>query len=189
MNKNWSENKRDFLYISSRMLHNRVILLTREIDLDFTNMIIAQLLFLEIEDPYKDIYMYINYSGVSPAFTGLDIIDTMNQIRPDVSTICIGSAFGLAALLLSAGSKGKRMSLSSSEIVLRKPLDGISRGEVDIEAQAKEIVYMWDRYNNLLAEYTGQLPERINRDTEHDLNLSAVDARKYGLIDTVISTR
>ncbi|MDI9641868.1 ATP-dependent Clp endopeptidase proteolytic subunit ClpP [Geitlerinema splendidum] len=174
--------------IFSRLLRERIVFLGQAIDADVANLIVAQLLFLDAEDPEKDIYLYINSPGGSVT-AGMGILDTMNQIRPDVCTICVGFAASMGAFLLSAGAKGKRMSLPHSRIMIHQPLGGAQGQATDIEIQAKEILYHKERLNQLLAEHTGQPLERIQEDTERDFYMSAEDAMNYGLVDQVINRR
>ncbi|MGL5132989.1 MAG: ATP-dependent Clp endopeptidase proteolytic subunit ClpP [Planktothrix sp.] len=171
----------------SRLLRERIIFLGTPIDDDVANALSAQLLFLEAEDPEKDIQIYINSPGGSVT-AGMAILDTMQQIRPDVVTICYGLAASMGAFLLAAGTPGKRMSLPSSRIMIHQPLGGAQGQAVDIEIQAKEILYHKRVLNELLAEHTGQPIERIEEDTERDFYMSAEDAKEYGLIDKVISS-
>ena len=173
--------------IYSRLLKDRIIMLGSAIDDNVANSIVAQLLFLEAEDPEKDIQLYINSPGGSVT-AGMAIFDTMQQIRPDVVTICYGLAASMGAFLLTAGTKGKRMSLPSSRIMIHQPLGGAQGQAVDIEIQAKEILYHKRTLNQILAENTGQPLERIEEDTERDFYMSAEDAKEYGLIDKVISS-
>jgi len=171
--------------IYSRLLRERIIFLGQQVDSDLANLIVAQMLFLEAEDPEKDIYLYINSPGGS-VMAGLGIFDTMKHIRPDVCTICVGLAASMGAFLLSAGAKGKRMSLPNSRIMIHQPLGGAQGQAADIEIQAKEILYHKQRLNDWLAEHTGQPLEKIEEDTERDFFMSADEALTYGLIDTVI---
>ncbi|VXD23789.1 proteolytic subunit of ClpA-ClpP and ClpX-ClpP ATP-dependent serine proteases [Planktothrix serta PCC 8927] len=171
----------------SRLLRERIIFLGTPIDDDVANALTAQMLFLEAEDPEKDIQVYINSPGGSVT-AGMAILDTMQQIRPDIVTICYGLAASMGAFLLSAGTPGKRMSLPSSRIMIHQPLGGAQGQAVDIEIQAKEILYHKRILNELLAEHTGQPIERIQDDTERDFYMSAEDAKEYGLIDKVISS-
>lgn len=171
--------------IYSRLLRERIIFLGRQIDSDLANLIVAQLLFLDSEDPEKDIYLYINSPGGSVT-AGMGIYDTIKQIRPDVCTICTGLAASMGAFLLSAGTKGKRMSLPHSRIMIHQPLGGAQGQATDIEIQAKEILYHKRRLNEMLAEHTGQPIERIEQDTERDYFMSSQEAKEYGLIDQVI---
>ena len=174
--------------IYSRLLRERIVFLGREVRDDLANLIVAQLLFLEAEDPEKDIYLYINSPGGSVS-AGMGIFDTMNQVRPDVCTICVGLAASMGAFLLSAGKKGKRMSLPNSRIMIHQPLGGAQGQATDIEIQAKEILYIKKILNQHLADHTGQPLEKIMEDTERDFFMSADEAKDYGLIDQVINTR
>lgn len=171
--------------IYSRLLRERIIFLAEPVDSDMANRIVAQMLFLEAEDPEKDIYLYINSPGGSvPA--GLGIYDTMNHIRPDVCTICYGMAASMGAFLLGAGAKGKRGSLPSSRIMIHQPSGGAQGQAVDIEIQAKEILYTRRQINQAMASYTGKSIEQIEQDTERDFFMSAHEAMEYGLIDQVL---
>jgi ATP-dependent Clp protease, protease subunit len=174
--------------IYSRLLRDRIIFLGDQVTSDLANLIVAQLLFLEAEDPEKDIYVYINSPGGSVS-AGMGIFDTMNQIRPDVCTVCMGFAASMGAFLLSAGTKGKRMSLPSSRIMIHQPLGGAQGQATDIAIQAKEILYIKGKLNDLLAKHTGQPLEKIQEDTDRDFYMSAEEAKQYGLIDTVIDRR
>jgi ATP-dependent Clp protease protease subunit len=171
--------------IYSRLLRERIIFLGQEVTADSANLIVAQMLFLEAEDPEKDIYLYINSPGGSVS-AGLGIYDTMNHIRPDVCTICVGLAASMGAFLLAAGKKGKRMSLPNSRIMIHQPLGGAQGQATDIEIQAKEILYLKDLLNKALAENTGQPYEKIVMDTERDFFMSPQESVDYGLIDQVI---
>lgn len=172
--------------IYSRLLRERIVFLGTPIDDTVADSIVAQLLFLEAEDPEKDIQVYINSPGGSVT-AGMAIYDTMQQIRPDIVTICFGLAASMGAFLLTAGTAGKRMSLPSSRIMIHQPLGGAQGQAVDIEIQAKEILYHKRKLNELLAHHTGQPLERIEADTERDFFMSANEAKEYGLIDQVIS--
>ncbi len=174
--------------IYSRLLRERIIFLGTPIDDNISNSIVAQLLFLDAEDSEKDIQLYINSPGGSVT-AGMAIYDTIQQIRPDVVTICFGLAASMGAFLLTAGAAGKRMSLPDSRIMIHQPLGGAQGQAVDIEIQAKEILYHKAKLNQLLAHHTGQPLEQINADTERDFFMSADEAKKYGLIDQVISSR
>ncbi|MBL1175662.1 ATP-dependent Clp endopeptidase proteolytic subunit ClpP [Pantanalinema sp. GBBB05] len=174
--------------IYSRLLRERIVFLGQQIDSDVANLVVAQLLFLDAEDPERDIYLYINSPGGSVT-AGMGIYDTMKHIRPDVSTICVGLAASMGAFLLSAGTKGKRMSLPHSRIMIHQPLGGAQGQATDIEIQAKEILYHKQRLNEMLAEHTGQPMDRIQDDTERDFFMSAEEAKNYGLIDQVIDRR
>jgi ATP-dependent Clp protease, protease subunit len=174
--------------IYSRLLRERIVFLGSAIDSDVANLVVAQLLFLEAEDPEKDIYLYINSPGGSVS-AGMGIYDTIKQIRPEVSTICVGFAASMGAFLLSSGTKGKRMSLPHSRIMIHQPLGGAQGQATDIEIQAKEILYLKKRLNTILADHTGQPLERIEQDTERDFFMSATEAKEYGLVDQVIDRR
>lgn len=171
--------------IYSRLLRERIVFLGTPVDDVIADSIVAQLLFLDAEDPEKDIQLYINSPGGSVT-AGMAIYDTMQQIRPDVVTICYGLAASMGAFLLSGGTQGKRMSLPSSRIMIHQPLGGAQGQAVDIEIQAREILYHKQRLNELMAEHTGQPLERIREDTERDFFMSAHDAQSYGIIDQVI---
>jgi ATP-dependent Clp protease, protease subunit len=171
--------------IYSRLLRERIVFLGQAIDSDVANLIVAQLLFLDAEDPEKDIYLYINSPGGSVT-AGMGIYDTIKHIRPQVSTICVGLAASMGAFLLSSGTKGKRMSLPHSRIMIHQPLGGAQGQAVDIEIQAKEILYHKQRLNEILAEHTGQPFDKIVEDTERDFFMSAEESKSYGLIDQVI---
>jgi ATP-dependent Clp protease, protease subunit len=171
--------------IYSRLLRERIVFLGQQVNDEIANLIVAQLLFLEAEDSQKDIYLYINSPGGSVS-AGLGIFDTMNQIAPDVSTICVGLAASMGAFLLSAGAKGKRMSLPNSRIMIHQPLGGAQGQATDIEIQAKEILYLKKQLNLHLANHTGQPLDRIEEDTDRDFFMSAQEAKEYGLIDQVI---
>ncbi len=170
--------------IYSRLLRDRIIYLGEGIDSDLANMIVAQLLFLDSEDPEKDIYLYINSPGGSVS-AGMGIYDTMRHVRPDVCTICMGIAASMGAFLLSGGTKGKRMSLPHARIMIHQPLGGAQGQATDIEIQAKEILYLKKYLNECLAEHTGQPIGKITEDTERDFFMSASEAMEYGIIDQV----
>ena len=174
--------------IYSRLLRERIVFLGQQVTDEIANLVVAQLLFLEAEDPEKDIYLYINSPGGSVS-AGMGMFDTMNQIRPDVCTICIGLAASMGAFLLSAGEKGKRMSLPNSRIMIHQPLGGAQGQATDIEIQAKEILYLKQKLNGHLADHTGQPLSKIEEDTERDFFMSAEESMEYGLIDRVISRR
>ena len=171
--------------IYSRLLRERIIFLGTGINDQVSDSLVAQLLFLEAEDPDKDIQIYINSPGGSIT-AGLAIYDTMQQISPDVVTICFGVAASMGAFLLSGGAKGKRLALPNSRIMIHQPLGGAQGQAVEIEIQAKEILFLKKTLNSLLAEHTGQSLEKINEDTERDYFLSPAEAVEYGLIDKVI---
>jgi ATP-dependent Clp protease protease subunit len=172
--------------IYSRLLRERIVFLGTPVDDQVADSIVAQLLYLEAEDPEKDIQLYINSPGGS-VYAGLAIYDTMQQIRPHVATICFGLAASMGAFLLCGGAAGKRMSLPSSRIMIHQPLGGAQGQASDIAIQAKEILYIKQRLNTMLAHHTGQPYDRIANDTERDFFMSAVEAKEYGLIDQVIS--
>ncbi len=174
--------------IYSRLLKDRIILLGFPIDDHIANLIIAQLLFLEAEDPEKDIYMYINSPG-GVVTAGLAIYDTMNYIKPDVSTICMGQAASMGAFLLAAGAKGKRYALPNARIMIHQPLGGFQGQATDIEIHAREILRLKKLLNEHLAKNTGQPLEKIERDTERDYFMSAYEAKEYGIVDKVIEGR
>ena len=171
--------------IYSRLLRERIIFLGTGINDQVSDSLVAQLLFLEAEDPEKDIQIYINSPGGSVT-AGLAIYDTMQQIAPDIVTICFGVAASMGAFLLSGGAKGKRLALPNSRIMIHQPLGGAQGQAVEIEIQAKEILFLKKTLNSLLAEHTGQSLEKINEDTERDYFLSPEEAVQYGLIDKVI---
>ena len=174
--------------IYSRLLRERVVFLVGEVNDHTANLVIAQLLFLESENPDKDISLYINSPGGSVS-SGLAIFDTMNFIKPDVSTLCMGLAASMGAFLLSAGAKGKRFALPNSRIMIHQPLGGARGQASDIEIQAREILYLREQLNRILSERTGQTIETIAKDTDRDNFMSADQAKDYGLIDQVITSR
>lgn len=171
--------------IYSRLLKDRIIFLGGEVTDDSANAIIAQLLFLEADDPKKDIYMYINSPGGSVT-AGLAIYDTMQYVKPDVCTLCVGMAASMGAFLLAAGAKGKRFSLPNSEIMIHQPLGGASGQATDIAIHAKHILEIKEKMIRILAERTGQGPEKVRQDTERDNFMEPAAALEYGLIDKVI---
>ena len=171
--------------IYSRLLKERIIFLGGPIDDSVANVVVAQLLFLESEDPDKDIHLYINSPG-GVVTAGLAIYDTMQYIKPDVSTICIGQAASMGSILLTAGAAGKRYALPHARIMIHQPLGGAQGQSTDIQIQAKEILRLREVGNNILAHHTGQDPEKINVDTERDNFMSAEEAKAYGLIDEVV---
>lgn len=174
--------------IYSRLLRERIVFLGTPVDDEVADSIVAQLLFLDAEEPEKDVQLYINSPGGSVT-AGMAIYDTMQQIRPDVVTICFGLAASMGAFLLCAGAAGKRLSLPSSRIMIHQPLGGAQGQAVDIEIQAKEILYHKNRLNELIAHHTGQPFDRIEVDTERDFYMSAEDAKAYGLIDEVVERK
>jgi ATP-dependent Clp protease protease subunit len=174
--------------IYSRLLKERVVFLVGEVNDQTANLVIAQLLFLESENPDKDISLYINSPGGSVS-AGLAIYDTMQFIKPDVSTLCMGMAASMGAFLLAAGTKGKRFSLPNSRVMIHQPLGGARGQASDIEIQAREILYLRERLNKVLSDRTGQTIETIAKDTDRDNFMSAEQAKEYGLIDQVIEKR
>lgn len=174
--------------IYSRLLKDNIVFIGQPIDDLVADLVIAQLLFLEAEDPDKDISIYINSPGGSIT-AGLAIYDTMQFIKPDVSTFCVGQAASMAAVLLAAGTKGKRFALPNSRILIHQPLGGVQGQATDIDIQAREILRMRDVLNDILVRHTGQNVDRISRDTDRDYIMTAAQAMEYGLIDQVISKR
>jgi len=174
--------------IYSRLLKERLVFAVGQVEDNMANLIVAQLLFLESENPDKDIHLYINSPGGSVT-AGMAIYDTMQFIKSKVSTICIGQAASMGAVLLAGGEKGKRFALPHSRVMIHQPLGGFQGQASDIEIHAKEILYIKDRLNNVLADHTGQPLERIQTDTDRDNFMSANDAKEYGLIDEVLSSR
>ncbi len=174
--------------IYSRLLRDRIIFLGSAINDDISNLVIAQLLFLESEDPDKDIHFYINSPG-GIVTSGLAIYDTMQYIKPDVSTLCMGQAASMGALLLAAGTPGKRFALPHARILIHQPLGGFQGQATDVDIQAREILRLREELNEILARHTGQPMEQINRDTERDFYMSGDQAKEYGLVDEVITSR
>ena len=174
--------------IYSRLLKERVIFMVGEVNDQTANLVVAQLLFLESENPDKDISLYINSPGGSVS-SGLAMYDTMQFIKPDVSTLCMGMAASMGAFLLAAGAKGKRLALPNSRIMIHQPLGGARGQASDIEIQAREILYLRERLNTVLSEATGQPVDKIARDTDRDNFMSSEQAKEYGLIDQVIAKR
>ncbi len=174
--------------IYSRLLRDRIIFLGTPITDEVANLIIAQMLFLESEDPDKDIHFYINSPG-GLVTAGLAIYDTMQYIKPDVSTLCMGQAASMAAVLLAAGVKGKRYALPHSRILLHQPMGGFQGQATDVEIQAKEILRLREELNRILTIHTGQSMERIAKDTDRDFYMSGEQAKDYGIVDEVITTR
>ncbi len=171
--------------IYSRLLRDRIVFLGSPLDDEIANLVIAQLLFLEAEDPEKDIHIYINSPGGSVT-AGLAVYDTMQYVRCDIATICLGQAASMAAWLLAAGSKGKRMGLPNSRIMIHQPMGGVQGQATDIDIHAREILKLRHRMNEILAEHTGRSIEEIARDTERDYHMSGEEAQTYGLIDRVV---
>ena len=174
--------------IYSRLLRDRIVFLGSTIDDDVANLTIAQLLFLEAEDPDKEIHLYINSPGGSVT-SGMAIYDTMQYVRSDISTICLGQAASMGAWLLAAGAKGKRMALPNAQIMIHQPMGGISGQATDIDIHAREILKLRAKMNEILAHHTGKTVEEIARDTERDYHLSGEEALIYGLIDRVVRER
>jgi len=174
--------------IYSRLLKERVIFLVGPVNDATANLVVAQMLFLESENPDKDIYFYINSPGGSVS-AGLAIYDTMQFIKPDVSTLCIGQAASMGAFLLTAGAKGKRYCLPNSRVMIHQPLGGFQGQASDIEIHAKEFLYLKARLNDMLAKHTGKTLEEIDRDTDRDNFMSADESVKYGLVDKVLTSR
>lgn len=170
--------------IYSRLLKDRIIFLGGGIDDDVANLIVAQLLFLESEDPKKDIYLYINSPG-GVVTAGMAIVDTMNHIKPSVATVAVGIAASAAAVILASGEKGKRFALPNAEVMIHQPLGGAEGQATDIEIRAKHIIATRDRLNRILAKATGQTLERIEKDVDRDYFMMADEAKKYGIIDQV----
>ncbi len=173
--------------IFSRLLKERIIFLPSYIEDDMANLVIAQMLFLEAEDPDKDVYIYINSPGGSVT-AGMAIYDTMQYVKPAVATICMGQAASMGALLLCAGAKGKRFALPHSRILIHQPLAGVQGQATDIDIQAREILRLREELNRILVEHTGQPLEKIQHDTDRDFFMTAEQAKEYGIVDQVISS-
>jgi ATP-dependent Clp protease protease subunit len=174
--------------IYSRLLRDRIVFLGSVVTDDVANLIAAQLLFLESEDPERDIFCYINSPGGSVT-AGLAIYDTMQYVRPQISTVCVGQAASMGALLLAAGSKGKRFALPHSRIMIHQPLGGFQGQATDVDIQAREILRMREELNNILVRHTGQSLKRIEKDTDRDFFMTGKQAQEYGLVDEVIAAR
>ncbi|WP_323834946.1 ATP-dependent Clp endopeptidase proteolytic subunit ClpP [Photorhabdus africana] len=174
--------------IYSRLLKERIIFLTGQVEDHMANLVVAQMLFLEAENPEKDIFLYINSPG-GVITAGMSIYDTMQFIKPDVSTICMGQACSMGAFLLTAGAKGKRICLPNSRVMIHQPLGGFQGQATDIEIHAQEILKVKSRMNELMAKHTGRLIEEITKDTERDRFLSADEAVEYGLVDKIFTHR
>ena len=174
--------------IYSRLLRDRIIFLGGEIHDEIANLVIAQLLFLEADDPESDIHLYVNSPGGSVT-SGLAIYDTMQYIKPEVSTLCVGQAASMAAWLLAAGAKGKRFALPHARIMIHQPLGGVQGQATDIDIQAREILRLREQLNNVLVKHTGQSLKRIEKDTDRDLFMTGKQAVEYGIVDEVIVTR
>jgi len=171
--------------IYSRLLKERIIFLAGPIDDDVANLVIAQLLFLQFEDPKKDILLYLNSPGGSVT-AGLAVVDTMNHIKPDVQTVCVGLAASMGAVIMSAGAKGKRLALPNAEIMIHQPSGGFQGQATDIDITAKQILKLRESLNKILAKNTGQTLKKIEQDVERDFYMSSEEAKKYGLIDKVL---
>tara|TARA_Y100000748_G_scaffold301912_1_gene303027 strand:- start:1892 stop:2491 length:600 start_codon:yes stop_codon:yes gene_type:complete len=174
--------------IYSRLLKERIIFLGTPINDYVSSLVIAQLLFLEAEDPEKDVFIYINSPG-GVITSGFGILDTMNYIKPDISTICMGQAASMAAVILSAGTKGKRMILENSRVMIHQPLGGVQGQATDIEIHTKEILFLKDKLNTILSKNTGQTVKTIENDTNRDNFMSAERALKYGLVDEILKSK
>ncbi len=174
--------------IYSRLLRDRIVFLGSAIEDEVANLVIAQLLFLEAEDPEKDIHLYINSPG-GAVTSGLAVYDTMQYVRPDIATICIGQAASMATWLLAAGAKGKRMALPNARIMIHQPMGGVQGQATDIDIHAREILKLRDKMNEILAAHTHRSIDEIARDTERDYHMSGDEAQAYGLIDRVVSQR
>ena len=174
--------------IYSRLLKDRIIFLGTQIDDNISNLIIAQILFLESEDPDKDIHVYINSPG-GVVSAGLAIYDTMQYVRPEISTICVGQAASMGALLLAGGADGKRFALPNSRILIHQPLGGAQGQATDIDIQAKEILRLREELNQILAKHTGQTMEKLYQDTDRDFFMTSEEAKDYGIIDKIIEKR
>ena len=174
--------------IYSRLLNDRIVFLGEPVTRDSANLVIAQLLHLESQDPEKDISLYIDSPG-GDVYAGLGILDTMNFVKPDVATICVGMAASMAAVLLAAGAKGKRLALPNSMVLIHQPSSGVQGQQTDIQIVADETKWIRQHLNELLSEYTGQPLEKVNVDTERDNYMRAQEAADYGLVDRVISSR
>ena len=174
--------------IYSRLLRDRIVMLGGAVNDDIANLIVAQLLFLESEDPEKDVYLYINSPGGSVT-AGLAIYDTMQYIKPDVSTLCLGQATSLGAILLAAGTAGKRNALPHARIMIHQPAGGAQGQAADIDIQAREILRLREQMNNILVKHTGQSLKKVEKDTDRDLFMTGKQAVEYGLVDEVIASR
>ncbi len=172
--------------IYSRLLKDRIIFIGSPIDDNVANIVVAELLYLQMEDPEKDINIYINTPGGSVT-SGLSIYDTMQFVKPDVNTYCLGQASSMGAVLLAAGTKGKRHALPYSRIMVHQPWGGVQGAAADIQIQAKEILRLRDMLEGILVKHTGQTPERIKTDTDRDFFMSAAEAKEYGLVDNVVT--
>lgn len=174
--------------IYSRLLKDRIVFIGTPIDDGVANLVVAQLLFLEVEDPDRDVHIYVNSPGGSIS-AGLAIYDTMQYVKPDVSTICVGMAASMAAVILAGGTKGKRFALPNAKVLIHQPWGGIKGQATEIEIHAKEILRTRELINRILAEHTGQPIEKIEKDTERDYFMSALEAKEYGLIDEIFDPK
>ena len=174
--------------IFSRLLKERIIFLTDAIDDHTANLIIAQLLFLESEDPKKDIYLYVNSPGGSVT-AGLAILDTMNHIKPDVATVCVGMAASMGSVILASGAKGKRFALPNAEVMIHQPWGGVQGQAADIEITARHILATRDRLNKILSKTTGQSLEKVEKDVDSDYFMTAEESKKYGIIDAIFTQK
>jgi ATP-dependent Clp protease protease subunit len=174
--------------IYSRLLKERIVFLGGPIDDDVANLIISQLLFLEAEDPKKDIFLYVNSPG-GHVHSGLAIVDAMNHVKPDVATVCVGMAASMGSIILASGAKGKRFALPNADIMIHQPHGGAEGQASDIEISAKRILSLRDRLNKILAKQTGQPLEKIDRDVDRDFYMSADEAKKYGIVDQVYKAK
>ena len=174
--------------IYSRLLNDRIVFLGEEVTRDSANLVIAQLLHLESQDPDKDIVLYVDSPG-GDVYSGLGIVDTMNYIKPDVSTVCVGMAASMGAVILASGAKGKRLALPNSMVLIHQPSSGVQGQQTDIQIVADETRWIREHLNQILADATGQPVEKIQADTERDNYLRAAEARAYGLVDKVITSR
>ncbi|MBP7741127.1 MAG: ATP-dependent Clp endopeptidase proteolytic subunit ClpP [Candidatus Pacebacteria bacterium] len=174
--------------IYSRLLRERIVFLSGGIDDDMANLVVAQLLFLEAEDPKKDIFLYVNSPGGSVT-AGLAIVDTMNHIKPSVATVCVGMAASMGSVILASGSKGKRFALPNAEVMIHQPWGGVQGQAADIEITARHILATRDRLNKILAKASGQPLAKVEKDVDRDFFMTADEAKKYGLIDTVYKAK
>jgi|TARA_R110000824_G_scaffold401771_1_gene615793 ATP-dependent Clp protease, protease subunit len=174
--------------IYSRLLRERIVFLSGGVDDDSANLIIAQLLFLEAEDPKKDIFLYVNSPGGSVT-AGLAIVDTMNHIKPSVATVCVGMAASMGSVILASGAKGKRFALPNAEVMIHQPWGGVQGQAADIEITARHILATRDRLNKMLAKASGQPLSRVEKDVDRDFFMTAEEAKKYGLVDTVYKAK
>lgn len=174
--------------IYSRLLRERIVFLSGGIDDDIANLVVAQLLFLEAEDPKKDIFLYVNSPGGSVT-AGLAIVDTMNHIKPSVATVCVGMAASMGSVILASGAKGKRFALPNAEVMIHQPWGGVQGQAADIEITARHILATRDRLNKILAKASGQVLSKVEKDVDRDFFMTADEAKKYGLIDTVYKAK